>query len=101
MDNKIDINYINKKKGEEHKMNDITNKLESIDISPSLKSIKIKPGELEDILNTLQISNNPSKKKDIKSLDKSSYEYRSKYLKRKLNDTGFYSILSKQPKYCY
>jgi len=105
MDNKIDISFINKQKQLNNNIDDISNKIGNIDIKTITKNIennieKTKE-EIEVIFNSLKI-NYQNKKKvltDNNNIDRTSYEYRSKYLKRKLSETEFYSILRKQNKY--
>lgn len=105
MDNKIDIKFVNKQIQLENNVNDISDKINSIDLKNITKNIektinKTKE-EIEEIFKQLKIAHESNKNvlKD-NNIDKTAYEYRSKYLKRKLSDTGFYSILSKHYKYC-
>lgn len=122
MDNKIDIRFINEQIKLENNVNDISDKISSINlkkITESMQSnIKIAKEEIEEIIKELTIStenkitnlkvkntvlkdkNNIDKNSiDNNNIDKTSYEYRSKHLKRKLSDTGFYSILGRIHKY--
>jgi hypothetical protein len=106
MNNKIDVNVINKQKQLENNVNDISDTISTIALSYVTKNIenniKKTKEEIEEIFKELKITHQSTKKevlKDINSIDKSSYEYRSKYLKRKLNETEFYSILRKHYKY--
>jgi hypothetical protein len=104
MDNKIDIKYVNKQLKLENNINDVTDKINTIKLESITKNIssqiKKTKEEIEEIFKELKIAHK-SKKNILKdnNIDKTAYEYRSKYLKRKLSDTGFYSILSKHYKY--
>ena len=115
MDNKIDIRFIRKQIEIENSINNISDKMNSINLKQITENIqnniKIAKKEIEEILKELTISNendsnNLEKTKNQKTIlkdknyiDKTTYEYRSKHLKRKLVDTGFYSILGKYHKY--
>jgi hypothetical protein len=109
MDNKIDINFINRETKKENDLNDVTNKLESFEISnyQSDQNCSLfnefnnkQDNILDDHKNNVDNVSNLLKKCIIDSdnIDKSSYEYR-KNLKRKLIDTDIYPLLDKCMKY--
>lgn len=111
MDNKIDIRFIKKQIEMENNINNISDKISSINLKQITENIQnninISKKEIEEILKELKIStennsNNLEETKNRKTIlkdknyiDKTTYEYRSKHLKRKLVDTGFYSVLGK------
>jgi ElaB/YqjD/DUF883 family membrane-anchored ribosome-binding protein len=115
MDNKIDIRFIKKQIEMDNNINNISDKISSINLKQITENIqnniKIAKKEIEEILKELKIStennsdnleetkNRKTILKDKNYIDKTTYEYRSKHLKRKLVDTGFYSILGKYHKY--
>jgi hypothetical protein len=110
MDNKIDINFINKEIKKEKELNDVTSRLESIEISNyrSDQNCSLLYNEfntqqdniLDNYKNTVDNVSNLFKKCIIDSdnIDRSSYEYRKK-LKRKLIETDIYPLLDEYMKY--
>lgn len=109
MDNKIDINFINKEIKKEKELNDVTSRLESIELSnyqsdhicSLFNEINTKQKDIsDDHKNTVDNVSNLLKKCIIDSdtIDRSSYEYRKK-LKRKLIETDIYPLLDEYMKY--
>lgn len=110
MDNKIDINFINREIKKEKELNDVTSRLESIEISNyrSDQNCSLLYNEFntqqkdisDDHKNTVDNVSNLLKKCIIDSdkIDRSSYEYRKK-LKRKLIETDIYPLLDEYMKY--
>lgn len=108
MDNKIDIKFINKQIEIENNVDNLSDILYSIDLCSINKIIDTTKKEIANMLNDLNLNSkydndtqNNNVLQDINNIqdtiytDKTSYEYRSKFLKRKLKDTNFYSIIRK------
>lgn len=106
MNNKIDVNMINKEilKEEVENINFITNEINIIELK-SNKNFKVDKSNymvkfninIDNIIHDLNSNKDDclNKQPIIKSLDKTSFDYRKLYCKRKLNQTDFNSILRK------
>tara|TARA_Y100000591_G_C21393043_1_gene479109 strand:- start:236 stop:568 length:333 start_codon:yes stop_codon:yes gene_type:complete len=110
MDNKIDVPLINKykKMDEINNISLITSKINIIEINDN-KGLNDKDlndnnsGNMNEYkINSIKLENNDNNEKEnnITSIDqdKTSFKYRELYCKRKLNKTGFDSILRKKKK---
>lgn len=108
MNNKIDVFAIRKEmlKQEEENIDFITNEINIIDLKSNQKKFKIDKTKytteydinITNIIRDLNDDNDDSlNKQPIKiNLDKTSFDYRKLYCKRKLHQTGFNSILRKK-----
>ena len=107
MNNKIDVNMINKEilKEEVENINFITNEINIIDLK-SNKNFKVDKTKymvkfnvnIDNIIRDLNANKDDSLNKQVikANLDKTSFDYRKLYCKRKLNQTDFNSILRKK-----
>ena len=106
MNNKIDVNMINKEiiKEEVENINFITNEINIIELK-SNQNFKVDKTKymvkfninIDNIIRDLKDNkDNSLNKQPIKKLDKTSFDYRNLYCKRKFDQTGFNSILRKK-----